>query len=119
MEDNSQKLMEELFVLARVLADRWGVGTETPFGNIAVSTYDQIVWHEGEGISSATISIHCYNAGYWARKTHDIYEASADDLIDLGRQLASMAQYFACDAFQAKVEGSISLLKRLNKALES
>jgi len=118
---DNQELMRSLQEVMKTLAKKWGAGTKTPFGAIVVcgvgpAHATQTTWSHPDGWGT-TISVYSYGDRYWARRNRDMYEASTDDLEYLARQLAAMAQYLAGRDFQKKVEGSVSLLKCLNKAL--
>ncbi len=115
MKDRTE-LLKELYQVMEELAKRWGTGTETPFGYIATSG-DKIVWASERRLGCRKIAIGRYLDSYWAERDN-VYQISTEKLIALSESLAGMAQFFASEDFQGKVKGSISLLKRINKALQ-
>ena len=117
---NNKELMRECQETMRLLASRWGVGTETPLGKIAVSsrhgTEFTTVFVPPEGAHNG-IAVKSYGDHIWAAKDHGVYGASTDDLLALAESLAAMTQHFASKDFQRRLVGATELLERINKAL--
>ena len=112
MENDMQELLKSAFDLMEVLHKRWKK-TETPFGRISFCGFSWggrehvCIWRHG-------------NQHVEIRRVGDRYrsDATADAIFLLNRNLAAMSQYFASDEFQKKVKGSVSLVKRIKKALD-
>ena len=91
--------------------DKWGE-VKTPFGKIWVAGHS-IGWTSADGRANMVI-----DRGY-ANAHNGNGQVSTDDLLYLAdEKIPAIANYLASSDFIQKVEGSISTLKKITKAIQ-
>ena len=107
-----EELVKELVAASAALVSVWGSRIRTSAGSLSKVGGAYIISPELHSWDSITV----YTDGYARGRVNN--EPTIEELMSAASWLGSLAVFLASKDFTDKIEGSISRLKRLTKALE-